>query len=193
MPIYPPNVQDRAASPGNPGIVGGENASGTDASFICGSFVRFSIEIDPETKIVADARFQTNGCGYMIAAADGLAEIIKGKHLGDLHGLQSEELRNRIYEMLGEFDESRRQCGDCCIGALRTAFAGFRTRQIEEFCGEKALICTCFGVTEESIERHIEERAIQTVEEVGQFSNAGTGCGSCRMLIQEMLDATAGE
>ncbi|MEP6787039.1 MAG: iron-sulfur cluster assembly scaffold protein [Acidobacteriota bacterium] len=186
-------MQDRARSPRNSGRSDGENAGGTDASFVCGSFVRFSIEIDQETRIVADAKFQTNGCGYMIAAADALTEIIKNKHLGDLHGLQTEELRNAVFEMLGVFDDSRRQCADCSIRALRTAFADFRTRQIEEFHGEKALICTCFGVAENTIESLIEERSVQSVEEVGRLCNAGTGCGSCRMLIQEMLDAAAGE
>jgi len=129
----------------------------------------------------------------MIAAADVLADFIKDKHLRDLHGLQKDELQHKIYETVGDFDDGRRQCADCCIRALRTAFADFRTRQIEEFCGEKALICTCFGVTEETIQRQIEERAVHTVEEVGRLSNAGTGCGSCRMLIQEMLDAAAGQ
>jgi NAD(P)H-nitrite reductase large subunit len=43
-------------------------------------------------------------------------------------------------------------------------------------------------VTETTIERLINERSLQTVEEVTRACNAGGGCGSCRPIIQEMLD-----
>jgi NifU-like protein len=61
--------------------------------------------------------------------------------------------------------------------------------QIEEFTGEKALICTCFGVSEETIERVIANNRCETVEEVSQKCNAGSGCGSCQPLIQEIIDS----
>ena len=170
----------------------GENACGKDASFVCGSFVQFSVSVDAESKSVAAAGFQTNGCGFMTAAADVLVEAVKGRRLGELHGLARPELLAEIEERLGVFTENRRHCADCCINALGMSFAGYRTKQIEEFQGEKALICTCFGVTEETIGRHIDESALQTVDEVTKICSAGGGCGSCRMLIQEMLDTRTG-
>jgi NifU-like protein len=181
-------VQKSFDSPLNIGIADGDNARGKDASFICGAFVAFSIAIDADTKSVVGARFRTNGCGYMIAAADCLTEMVKGKHLSDLHGLNENDLRDLIFEMLGELGASRQQCADCSIRALRSAFADYRSRQVEEFRGEKALICTCFSVTVETLELNINEKLIKTVDEVTQRCRAGGGCGSCRMLIQEMLD-----
>jgi NifU-like protein len=186
--LYPSKVQIRCESPQNAGVAPGENACGTDASFTCGSYVRFSIRIEPETKLVASAGFQTNGCGYMIAAADVLAESVHEKHLSELHGLNDNELRSTIEKRLDRFEENRLQCVDCCIRAIRSTFADYRNRQIEEFRGEKALICTCFGVSEEEIESRIAEQSLKTVDEVANECNAGTGCGSCSMLIQEMLD-----
>jgi NifU-like protein len=70
--------------------------------------------------------------------------------------------------------------------------ARYRELRIEEFVGEKALICTCFGVSEQAIIQSIEEYSLTDVEEVAGRCRAGSGCGSCRMLIQELID-TAGD
>jgi NAD(P)H-nitrite reductase large subunit len=50
------------------------------------------------------------------------------------------------------------------------------------------LICTCFGISEDTIQSVISETGAETVEAVGDACNAGTGCGSCRFLIQELID-----
>lgn len=185
MSFYEPKISARFSTPQNIGKAVGANAMGTNASFICGSAVRFSLRIK-ERKIV-EAKFQTNGCGYLIASADILAEIITGKTLTELHGL--ENLEKEIQAKLGEFPKDRQHCLALTIETLQAAFNDFRVAQLEEFSGEKALICTCFGVSEETIEKVIAEKYCQTVEEVSQKCNAGSGCGSCQPLIQEILDA----
>ena len=173
------------------------NAIGTEANFSCGSFVRFSLSIDIDGNLVADSAFASNGCGFMLAAADVLAKNIIKRHLVDLHGLNPTQLAELISDQLGEIPPERRECIDACINALRSAFADFRSRQIEEFRGEKAFICTCFGVTEETIESFLLEpgavaTGFLTVDDIARATNAGSGCGSCRMLIQEMLDTRIG-
>ena len=129
----------------------------------------------------------------MLAAADVLAERVIKHRLVDLHGLADADLHDQITNSLGEMPFDRRQCIDACINALHSAFADFRARQIEEFGGERPLICTCFGVTEEIIEQQIEEKSLETLEQVTRVCNAGGGCGSCRMLIQEILDTRIGQ
>jgi len=186
--IYPQEVWERCEKARHRGRVAGENACATDASFVCGCYVRFSLRIDPESKVVGEALFETNGCGFMIATADWLAEAITGKHLTELNGFDRDDLEQTAGRVFGTIDDGRFHCVDCCISALTNAFADHRTRQIEEFQGEKALICTCFGVSEDAIESHIIAKSLNTVEQVGDKCNAGTGCGSCRMLIQEIID-----
>ena len=88
-----------------------------------------------------------------------------------------------------QFPTHRRACLEICVDALQQAFADFRALQLEEFAGEKALICTCFGISEETIEKIIAESQAETVEEISAICNAGTGCGSCQFLIQELIDA----
>ena len=175
-------------SPKNGGALDDSNATGRSASFQCGSAVGFSLRIDPDAKTIGSVKFQTNGCGYMTAAADLLADSIKGSKLADLHGLDHGELLQNINREFGELPSGRSQCIDVCVEALRAAFTDYRARQIEEFQGEKALICTCFGVSEKTIETHIARSSLTAVDQVTQICNAGGGCGSCRMLIQEMID-----
>ena len=187
MTFYPKRVNERFLNPRNAEKIEQANAVGTGATFICGSFVRVFLEIDVQTKEIVNASFKSNGCGFAIAAADVLTEKIVGYKLTALHGL--EDFTAEIERELGKFDEDRRHCPDICLDGVQQALANFRAFQIEEFTGEKALICTCFGVSEETIERVIDENHAATVEEVGAICNAGTGCGSCQFLIAEMLDA----
>ena len=164
----------------------GPGTAGKEVSFTCGSFVRYSLVI--EDGVVSSAMFSSNGCGYMLAAADILAYLVTGEELRELHGLADGRLHEYVAGRIGTAPAGRSECIDASISALRGAFAHFRSVQIEEFRGEKALVCTCFGVTEETIEALLHDAAVETVDDVTRLSRAGGGCGSCTMMIQEMLD-----
>ena len=55
------------------------------------------------------------------------------------------------------------------------------------------IICHCFELRREEIENAIREKGLKTVEEVGEATNAGTGCGGCQEQIQEILDEINGK
>ena len=182
--FYPAKISEHFINPRNAGRAKLTNAVGTNATFVCGSALRFTLRIEGQ-KIV-EAKFQTNGCGFMIAAADVLAEIIASKSLTELHGL--EDFDEQLERELGAFPENRQHCFQLVIETLQAAFNDFRAAKLEEWLGEKALICTCFGVSEETIEKVIAENHCETVAEVSRKCNAGSGCGSCQPLIQEVID-----
>lgn len=188
MSFYPDKINEYFSAPARSGKAAKTNAVGTGAGLVCGSFVRFYLEIDLPTKEIRAARYKTNGCGFTIAAAEVLTEKIVGQRLTGLHGLNHAEFIERIESELGRFPENRSHCAEICFDALQAALNDFRALQIEEFAGEKALICTCFGISEETIQAVISETRAESVEEVGRACNAGTGCGSCRFLIQELID-----
>lgn len=188
MSFYPPKINGRFQQPKNVGALLKANAVGTGASFGCGAFVRFYLAIDAVTKEITGAKFKSNGCGFVIAAADVLTETIVGNRLIQLHGLDKKLLNSQIEAVLEKFPAGREHCLQICLDALQMALADFRARQIEEFSGEKALICTCFGVSEELIESIIKKNSLKTVEEVTEICRAGGGCGSCQPLIQDILD-----
>jgi NifU-like protein len=186
--FYPPKITQKFYAPERAGKASGANGVGTGASLVCGAFVRFYLRIDSSTKKIEEAKFKTSGCGYAIAAADVLASRIEGRKLTELHGLHENEFRAAIESELEKFPDARAHCLQICLDALHAAFADFRAFQLEEFAGEKALICTCFGVSEETIEKVIGENSLETVERVTDACHAGGGCGSCQFLIQEIID-----
>lgn len=55
------------------------------------------------------------------------------------------------------------------------------------------IICHCFEVCREEIEKAIREKGLRTVEEVGEATNAGTSCGGCQDQIQDILDEINGK
>jgi NifU-like protein len=189
MSFYPKKVGDRSKAARMAGRVEHESAVGVNASLECGSFTSISLSIDPELGRIDEARFRSNGCGFMVAAADVLCERLAGRTLRDLHGLQEDDLARLVATTLEDFPAARRQCVRVVAEAVRTTFAAYRQSRIEEFQGEKALVCTCFGVSEETIADAIAANGLDDVDDVARVCRAGSGCGSCRMLIQELIDS----
>ena len=189
MGTYPQLIRDRYSSlEGNERAIDA-NARGGGASFVCGSFVRVLLDIDEDASVISLAAFETNGCGFMIAAADVVTKWVEGKRLADLHGLLDDELIEIVQGSLNEFPANREHCMVTVFEALRAGLAQYRIQRIEEFRGEKALICTCFGVTEDTIVEAIERESLMDIEAVAASCRAGSGCGSCRMLITELIDS----
>lgn len=181
VPVYPKAIAELIKEPKFCGALENANAVGSEAKFDCGCFVRIEMRIDGSSSRIDKIAYSTNGCGYMAAAAESISSSLQGIHLTGLHGQ---------IEGGPEFD-SRSECSSAVLKAVQTAFAEHRTRLVEEFYGEKALICTCFGVAEDTVEEFVRSSHPQNVAEVSESLRAGSGCGSCRMLIQEIIDANA--
>ncbi len=190
MSFYPKKINDRFQNPRFARKIHGANGVGTNATFVCGAVLRLHLKIDPRTKEILDAGFQTSGCGFLVASADVLAERIVGRKLTEFHGLEKGSLESELKLELGNTDPNRSHCSQLPIETLQDAFADFHEFTLEEFTGEIALICTCFSISENQIETVIKDQNLVSVEEVGESCNAGTGCGSCQPLIQEILDGS---
>lgn len=177
VPIYPSEIADAIRKPKFCEPVRDPNAAGAEAKFDCGCFVKVEMRIDGERQTIREIGYRTNGCGYMIAAAESAGASLSG---------------NSLLELQGEIvvpTAGRPGCTDAPIRAIRNALADHRSRLIEEFSGEKALICTCFGVSADTVEQYVASQSAQSVTDVSAALRVGSGCGSCRMLIQEIIDA----
>lgn len=179
MPVYPEEVSTAVRSPNYLRTIAHPNSTGTDVKFDCGCYVRFQLEISDVPATIGEVGYQTNGCGFMTAAAERLAAEIDGTLLVELGA----RLESRL-----EVDQDRAPCISAAVNALKAAFADHRARKIEEFTGEKALICTCFGVEEEIIEAFVRKVRLTDVNDVTKELKAGGGCGACTVLIREIID-----
>ena len=79
-------------------------------------------------------------------------------------------------------------CPGLACDALLDAIREYSNAARDDWAGDEALICTCFFVSERTIEDEIQKHGLSTVAEVTTACNAGGGCGSCHQLIQEILD-----
>ena len=52
---------------------------------------------------------------------------------------------------------------------------------------EDDIICTCTGTTKEKIEQLIANGS-DSLDKISSATGANTGCGSCDVLIQELLE-----
>jgi NifU-like protein len=169
VPIYTRKVAEKLRELELAKASRASSADGTGLALECGSFVRFFLEV--EADLIRKSAYRSNGCGFALAAAEVLADRLTDRRLGSLHGLDDAELAT----LLG-------------VDAVRAALADLRSRRVEEFRGETALVCSCFGVSEDAIAEIIRKEGIKEVGEVGRRLRAGTGCGSCRLVIREILE-----
>jgi nitrite reductase (NADH) large subunit len=58
---------------------------------------------------------------------------------------------------------------------------------------DNAQICNCNGVSKKQIVEAIEVKGCQTVSKIGACTRAGSGCGSCKSLVAQILEACVGE
>jgi NifU-like protein len=184
MPYYPDRINEHFLNPRNVGEVEGAEATGEAGSFDCGAILRLSLVIDAGQQQITEARFKAVGCGYLIASASVWTETIKEMAVGKAALLEE----SAITDWFEDFPPERKHCAALCREALLAALANYHNATREEWTGDEALICTCFGVAEKTIERAIETGSLRTVREVTRACHAGGGCQSCHPLIVDIIE-----
>jgi NifU-like protein len=155
---------DHFFNPRNVGDAGEPSFTGRSASLSCGALVRFSIQVD-EAHLISQARFRAAGCNVLIASGSFVTEQIRGMTTAEAAAF-----------------------GQNAAAVSLDAIREYSNAARDDWAGDEALICTCFFVSERTIESEIQTRGLTTVAEVTKACNAGAGCGSCHQLIQEILE-----
>jgi NifU-like protein len=189
MSYYTGRVKEYFFNPRHVGEVEGADAIGDTGSLTCGAVLRLSLKIEAESRKVTEAKFKATGCGFLIASATTLAEMVNNLTVGETGQLCEKGLVERaIVEHLCEVPPERMTCVALCREALAKAISHYRATVLEEWTGEEALICTCFGISEKTIENEIRAGSLETVRQVTKACNAGGGCRSCHPLIEDILE-----
>lgn len=97
--MYSEKVLNHYENPRNVGSFPKDNLNvgiGLVGAPACGDVLKLSIKVDPETKVITDARFKTYGCGSAIASSSLVTEWLKGKTLDQATEIKNTEIANEL-------------------------------------------------------------------------------------------------
>ncbi len=185
---YTDKVKEHFLHPRNVGVIDEPDGVGEVGSLACGDALKLMFKLDDAARMV-DVKFQTFGCASAIASSSALTEIVKGMTVEE-----AEKVTNRdIADYLGGLPEQKMHCSVMGREALEAAIADYRGEDVgkKELSGE--VVCTCFGVTKDEIERVIRAGNLDSVEDVTNYCKAGGGCGGCQGEIAAVTSRGRGE
>lgn len=142
MALYSEKVMDHFRNPRNVGVIENADGVGEVGNAKCGDIMKIYLKIENDT--IADAKFETFGCGSAIASSSMATELIKGRPVSEaltltnkavveaLDGLPAHKIHCSVlaeeaikkalqdyYEKAGiEYDRAQfpdcESCGHCC-------------------------------------------------------------------------------
>ena len=183
---YTDKLKDHFFNPRNVGEVEEPDGIGEVGSLACGDALRLTFKLDKNGKI-AEAKFKTFGCASAIGTSSVLTEMIKGLTLDEAAKLTNKD----IADYLGGLPEQKMHCSVMGREALEAAIENYRGGSKKKHEIEGTVVCTCFGVTDQEIERVVIENDLTTVEEVTNYCKAGGGCGGCE--IEKIIEKIQGD
>ncbi len=184
---YTGKVLDHFRNPRNVGIIEDADGVGEVGSLACGDALKLYFKLDKDGRI-ANVKFQTFGCASAIASSSALTEIVKGMPLDKAGQVTNQD----IADYLGGLPEQKMHCSVMGREALEAAIENYRSgREGRKRILAGKVVCNCFGVTEEEIERVTRENRLTSVEQVTNYTKAGGGCGKCKGEIAAIVERVA--
>jgi len=180
---YTDKVKEHFFEPHNVGEIENPDGVGEVGSLACGDALKLTFKLDADDRII-DAKFKTFGCASAIATSSVLTEIIKGMTIEEAAKVTNKD----IADYLGGLPEQKMHCSVMGREALEAAIENYKSGGTVKHELHGKVVCTCFGVTEEEIERVIRENKLKTVDQVTNYCKAGGGCGGCRGEIEKIIE-----
>jgi len=185
---YTDKVKEHFFHPHNVGEIEDPDGVGEVGSLACGDALKLTFKLDENGRI-CNAKFKTFGCASAIATSSVLTDMIKGLTIDEAAKITNKD----IADYLGGLPEQKMHCSVMGREALEAAIENYQGGGRKKRELEGKVVCTCFGVTENEIERVIRENNLTTVEQVTNYCKAGGGCGGCHGEIEKIIENIQGE
>ena len=179
---YTDKVKDHFFNPRNVGEIEKPDGLGEVGSLACGDALKLMFKLDEKGRM-ADVKFKTFGCASAIATSSVLTELIKGMTVDEAAKVTNKD----IADYLGGLPEQKMHCSVMGREALEAAIENYRSGGTKKHILAGKVVCNCFGVTEDEIEKVILENNLTTLEEVTNYCKAGGGCGGCKGEIEKII------
>lgn len=96
---YSDKVLDHYENPRNVGTLDKDDVSvgtGMVGAPACGDVMKLQIKVNPDTRIIEDAKFKTYGCGSAIASSSLVTEWLKGKNLSEAQEIKNSDIATEL-------------------------------------------------------------------------------------------------
>ena len=175
-------LADHQAKPRNIGKLMNANATGDVGSIVVGDALRFYIQVKDER--ITAAKFQVFNCQDQVGPSSALTELAVGLTLDDAAMLGPVDLCSHM----GGLDPAYLPPRLWAREGLRSAIAAYRGEELDADIELDPLLCRCHGIPYETVRQSITVMGLKTPEDVVNATGAGSGCGSCRVDLQPLLD-----
>lgn len=181
---YSDKVRDHYLNPRNVGEIDNPDGYGETGNIKCGDALRLTFKLD-ENKKIADIKFKTFGCGSAIASSSILTEMCKGMTVEEASKITNDDIASELQGL----PDAKMHCSVMGQEALELAIAFYNNggKTIEKEVKSR-VICHCFNVTEEDIDKAVRQNGLTTIEQVTNYTKAGGGCGACIQDIEILIE-----
>ena len=122
MAFYSEKVMEHFANPRNVGEIKDADGVGEVGNPVCGDMMTFYIKVKDDK--LDDVKFKTFGCGAAIAVSSMVAEMAKGKTLGEAMLLTNAQ----VAEALGGLPPNKMHCSNLGADALHKAIENYKSK-----------------------------------------------------------------
>jgi Fe-S cluster assembly scaffold IscU len=134
---YSDKVLDHYTNPRNVGTMdksAGEVGTGLVGAPECGDVMKLQIRVNPETKIIEDAKFKTFGCGSAIASSSLATEWVKGKTVDEALQIRNTDIVKEL-----SLPPVKIHCSVLAEDAIRAAISDWKKKNVAEVVEAEAV------------------------------------------------------
>jgi nitrogen fixation protein NifU and related proteins len=121
---YSEKVMEHFRNPRNVGKIEKPDGKAVEGSPACGDMVAVYIDVDEDTKIIKDIKFESYGCASNIATGSIITELAKGKTLDEAKKITWKQAS----EALGGLPKLKVHCSVLAVQGLRAAIQNYEEK-----------------------------------------------------------------